>query len=97
MKKTYLIDAWITCVPPSYIDDYSRHNQLELQEKAIEEWIDEILKLLCEHWQQDLVYPEIRRIYQDRCEFCNEEWDEDEEGCPLCCDRAAEEWEESNK
>ena len=31
------------------------------------------------------------------CEYCGYEWEQDENGCPLCCDKAVEEWEKQRK
>ena len=32
----------------------------------------------------------------DICSFCRNEWEEDEDGCPVCCQKAVDEW-EANK
>ena len=31
------------------------------------------------------------------CSHCGYEWEEDEQGCPLCCDKAQEEWEKRHR
>ena len=31
------------------------------------------------------------------CEFCKSEWEEDENGQPLCCNKAVEEWDSQHK
>jgi rubrerythrin len=29
------------------------------------------------------------------CEFCKSSWEEEDDGCPLCCQKAVDEWEKS--
>lgn len=29
-----------------------------------------------------------------KCSFCNSQWQENDEGCPICCFKAMAEWEE---
>lgn len=33
----------------------------------------------------------------DRCSHCQEVWEEDDEGCPVCCNKALYEWEAGRK
>ena len=30
------------------------------------------------------------------CEHCGYTWEEDDDGCPVCCNKAVEEWEADN-
>ena len=41
-------------------------------------------------------------VYQDfdsgdMCSFCEGEWEEDDDSCPVCCQEAVEEWEQKQK
>ena len=36
--------------------------------------------------------PYVHREIRDICTFCRREWEEEDDGCPLCCDMAVEEW-----
>ena len=96
MKKAYLVDAEIACMPPMYIYRYGRHYQLELQEKTLEEWVRDFDEFIHDHKSRDTMYVDIRRTYEEKCEYCHREWQEDERGCPICCDKAVEEWMEQN-
>ena len=31
------------------------------------------------------------------CSFCGYEWEEDENGCPVCCNKAVDEWAKSKE
>lgn len=31
--------------------------------------------------------------FSDICSFCKYEWEEDNDGCPTCCQKAVDEWE----
>ena len=32
---------------------------------------------------------------KDICSFCQDTWEEDDDGCPVCCQKAVGEWEQS--
>ena len=41
-------------------------------------------------------------VYQDSdsrdiCSFCQETYEEDDDGCPVCCQKAVDEWDEANR
>jgi len=33
---------------------------------------------------------------RDICSFCGNTWEEEDSGCPVCCQRAIDEWEETH-
>ena len=90
MKKKVLIEARVNCDPPNHIFRWNR--TVEDQAKAIERWIKEFDEFIRDHRSQDPVNLSVERIYQDQCSHCGCEWEETEEGCPVCCDEAINEW-----
>jgi hypothetical protein len=92
-KKKVLIDLEIVCEPPQHVR-YWWHD-LKRQEKEMEYWVKEFHEFIRDHRSQDPVNLEVRRIYEDQCEFCKRVWEVDDEGCPVCCDAAVDEWNKS--
>lgn len=95
MKKHVLVDIKITCDEPHYIGSFYR--TLEDKAKQLEAWAKEFHDFIRDHRSQDPVYLNIEREYQDQCSFCSYVWEVDEDGCPLCCDEAIEEWKNSKQ
>ncbi|MFA5154093.1 MAG: hypothetical protein WC554_16205 [Clostridia bacterium] len=91
-KKKVLVDVEIICEPPSHTRWFSA---LENQAKEMESWIKEFHEFIRDHRSQDPVNLEVRRIYEDRCEFCQRFWEVGDDGCPICCDEAVKEWDNS--
>ena len=96
MKRRYLVDVEIACIPPPCVFSGNRYDLSEVEEGRVEDWIRNFIKFLRDHESQNAVYPDIRRTYEERCEYCSREWQEDERGCPICCVKAIKEWEEKN-
>jgi|GEM_PF-1902643 len=58
------------------------------------------IKAICERIKEEIKrhVDNVSNVYinwdtQAYCEHCGHGWEEDENGCPLCCDKAQEEWE----
>jgi hypothetical protein len=39
----------------------------------------------------------VMRDTYEICEFCRSRWEEDDDGAPLCCNKAVEEWERTRR
>jgi rubrerythrin len=80
MKKR-IIDNWRVVVWPDFMLWTSNEkDKAERIAKEIKRHVDDI-KAVELHYDDKYV-----------CSFCNSEWEEDETGCPLCCNAAVEEW-----
>ena len=90
MKKKVLVDVKIICDEPRYLGRW--YHTTEERIKALEGWVKEFHDFIRDHRSQDPVYLNIERVFKDRCGFCEREWEEDEKGLPVCCDRAIEEF-----
>lgn len=96
MKKRVLTDVKIECEVPSYITNWYQRDPEKLA-KATEDWIREFKSFVRDHRSQDDVYMEVVRVYKEQCSYCNYKWEEDEDGCPVCCDKAVKEWEKERE
>jgi hypothetical protein len=52
----------------------------------------DILEFLQDHISLKQHYISLDIEREECCSFCNREWEEDEFGCPVCCDKAEQEW-----
>ena len=92
MKKKVLTDIKITCDEPSYTGIWYR--SIEDRARALEAWVKDFHDFIRDHRSQDPVHLYVEREYKDQCSFCGYEWEVDEVGTPLCCDKAITEWTE---
>jgi hypothetical protein len=95
MKKKVLIDATISCDPPSYV--YRWAESPEEIAKRMEAWVRDFDEFMRDHRSQDPVRLSVERVYEDQCSLCGYKWDADASGCPCCCDAAMAEWEQEQK
>jgi len=91
-KEKVLVDIKINCDPPQIYHWQAR--TMEEKEKFYEDWVKDFHDFIRDHRSQDPVRLEVERVEKDICEFCEEEWEEDTDGCPLCCSEAVEEFED---
>jgi hypothetical protein len=85
MKKR-VIDNWRIVVWPDYMLWASNEkDKAERIAKEIKRHVDDIKDVHVE-CDDKLV-----------CSFCTSEWEEDENGCPICCNAAAKEWDEAHQ
>ena len=93
MKKKMLVDVTISCDPPRIWGI----NRMDMEQvaKEYESWVKDFHEFIRDHRSQDPVDINVEREYQDVCSFCDYEWEEDENGCPCCCDEAIKEFEEA--
>lgn len=92
MKQKVLIDLKVVCDPPYTVGRWAR--TLEDKAKHLEEWCREFEAFVRDHRSQDPVGMSVEREFQEQCSHCGYEWETDNEGCPVCCDKAQKEWEE---
>lgn len=90
MKQKVLVDVVVKCDPPSHIYRWAR--TVEQQAEMLEDWVKEFHDFIRDHRSQDPVYLNVERVYEDRCSFCNREWETEENGEPICCNEAVAEW-----
>jgi rubrerythrin len=64
---------------------YSEEALIQSIEKQIKRHVDGISQVVVKHDEE----------YQ--CEYCHRFWEEDDDGCPICCNRAVDEWEEMER
>lgn len=65
----------------------------EEQAKELEQTAREFEAFVRDHRSQDPVFIEIIREFEDQCSHCGYEWSVNEEGVPLCCQKAIDEFE----
>lgn len=90
MKKRVLIDLRVTCDAP-HVGRYCR--TLEQKASAFEDWARDFHEFIRDHRSQDPITLDVERVYEDQCEHCGYAWELDGAGCPVCCEKAIEEWE----
>ena len=100
VKKTVLAEVTISCDPPHWYGwrMYGADKVNEQYAKYCEEWVKDFHDFIRDHRSQDPVGLNVDRHYKDICEFCEYEWDWDEDvisGEPLCCEEAIAEWEKN--
>jgi len=96
MKKTIISDVKIECDPPR-VPFYIKRNGQEAISDYYESWIKDFNEFIRDHRSQDPVSLFVEREYQDICSYCGSDWNEDENGLPLCCDQAEKEYKEAHK
>ncbi len=96
MKKKVMSEVTISCNPPR-VPFYIQNKGVEAIADYYESWIREFDEFIRDHRSQDPVSLSVESKYKDVCTHCGYEWEEDESGLPLCCDKAQVEYEESKK
>jgi len=85
MKKQIHKNYRVECRVSDYYEKRGDHKSLWRELNAL---ADEIKRHVDGAESVDIEFDEVVV-----CEFCNSEWEIDEDGCPCCCDKAQEEWE----
>lgn len=86
MKQNVIKDAYVKVLPdigyktPQTMDKDSLIKELKYLVTEINRHIDGVESV---DWEIE---------YQDICEHCKSEWETAEDGCPLCCNKAVEEF-----
>jgi len=95
MKKKVLVDAKLICEPP----DIRQWGKWDAERYAsdLEKWVKDFHDFIRDHRSQDPVYLGVERQYEERCSYCQSQWEEDGNGCPVCCNEAVEEWERDKR
>jgi hypothetical protein len=68
---------------------------MEHYAKQAESLASEFNEFVRDHRSMDWVYLHVEREYENQCSHCHNLWEEDESGCPVCCQAAIEEYESS--
>ena len=89
MKVSRLTDVIVTCEPPTTW----RRETLEERERRLQWWVKDFDDFIRDHRSQDPVRLKVERVHTDVCEFCGDEWETTDDGCPVCCHKAIEEFE----
>ena len=92
MKKKIITDLKVVCDPPDF-GYWFRQRTIEQQAKELDSWAREFNAFIRDHRSQDGVQLSIEREYADVCSHCEYDWEVDESGCPVCCQKAIDEWE----
>ena len=94
MKLKVLVELKVFCEPPYTVGRWT--NTLENKAKELEQWCRKFEEFVRDHRSQDPVSLSVKREYEEQCSHCRYKWETDEEGCPVCCNKAQSEWEEQN-
>lgn len=94
MKKQVLINVKIECDPPHHWRGFRTQEEVA---QYYEGWVKEFHDFIRDHRSQDPVCLNVIREHEDQCSFCGYTWDTDDNGCPLCCQKAIDEWELARK
>ena len=64
-----------------------------------EEKIKQRTKVLLENIERHIDFNTAALTWdtEEICQYCGYSWEEDEKGCPLCCNKAIDEWEKEHK
>lgn len=90
MKKNILVNVSISCDPPR-VPYYISKLGNEKIAKYYESWVKDFEDFMRDHRSQDPVSLEVNYEYKDVCSHCGYDWEE-ENGLPMCCDKAQEEF-----
>lgn len=90
MKRKTLVDFTVVCTPPDFVMRSSR--DLEKIVKEVERWCRNTEEFIKDHRSQGSFFLSVQRSYEEQCSFCENKWEEDEDGAPLCCHQAEKEW-----
>lgn len=90
MKKNVLVDVRIVADVSRGLT-YWGNPTIERMAKQMESLASEFNDFVRDHRSMDWVTLEVERTYQDQCEHCSSEWETDETGIPLCCEKAVDE------
>ena len=94
MKIKVLVDVSVECDPPRmYGYGKTQAEVIESQAKQLQRWADEFNEFIRDHRSRDDVSLSVNRKYEDQCSHCGYTWELDDEGVPVCCDKAITEHE----
>lgn len=90
MKHKVLVDVEVMAEMDRAVngakDMADRAKQLR---RAVREFHD----FIKDHRSMDWVSLDVREVYKDRCSHCGYEWEVDDAGVPVCCQKAIDEHE----
>lgn len=95
MKKKVLVDVKISCDPPSHVGRWCKTQEEVASE--LESWVKDFHDFIKDHRSQDPVFLSVEREYEAQCSFCGYSWETEDNGCPVCCQKAIDEWEEEQR
>lgn len=93
MKKRILSDVRVVADVSNGMG-YMWRSTLEQQAKQMESLASEFNSFVRDHRSMDWVSLHVEKEYQDICSHCENSWEVDSDGIPICCDEAQKEHEE---
>ncbi len=94
MKKKMLTEVKMEIEPNGYIGRYCRTEEDRANE--YETWAKDLEEFIRDHRSQDGCRINVIREESEICSICENDWEVDEKGSPMCCDEAVEEFEKEN-
>jgi hypothetical protein len=86
-----MTDVRIECEAP-YVPVWVGHT-MEARAKHLDQWAREFNSFIRDHRSQDDVTVNVTRVFGDICSHCKRDWETDDDGLPVCCDKAQAEFE----
>ena len=94
MKIKRLTECWVEADVSGGLW-WSDRKTPETEAKAMESLVSEFNSFIRDHRSMDWVNLQVIKKFSDVCSHCGYNWEEDEEGCPMCCNKAQEEFEQN--
>lgn len=94
MKIKLLTSAYVECDVSQGMSWY-RGRDVESQAKQMESLVSEFNDFVRDHRSMDWVNLSVIREFSDVCSFCKCEWEIDDDGVPMCCQKAIQEHNEN--
>ena len=93
-KVKILTEARINVDPPRFY--YYGGWTPEKEAQKLEAWCRDFNDFIRDHRSQDQITLSVQRVFEDQCSHCHREWEEDEDGMPVCCHIAQVEFESAH-
>ncbi len=88
MKQTKRSNFRVEIVPGFWEHRLHQPDAEEYQNRETEDLVEEIKRHVPEASNARVVWHS-----EEVCEYCDYAWEEDDDGCPVCCNKAVAEWE----
>jgi hypothetical protein len=94
MKVNRIVNAYVEADVSAGLRWYRGQDE-EAKAKAMESLVSEFHDFVRDHRSMDWIYLTVIKERKDVCSFCGSEWEVDDEGVPMCCQKAIDEHEQS--
>lgn len=94
MKVNRIVNAYVEADISAGLRWYKRGDE-EAKAKAMESLVSEFHDFVRDHRSMDWIYLTVIKERKDVCSFCNSEWETEDDGTPMCCGKAIEEYEQN--